>query len=321
METWISLSAVVFTQVALERPQLAETLSQPARKPNWIWNKVGSGLGAGLITDAKAIDWDLDQDMDLVLSSEWGSLQLWEKGRDGYVNRTQEAGLDVRKGMWMVLEAGDLDGDGDMDLIAGNWGRNTDYQKHLHHPIRLYHGDLDKDGRYDVLESYYDQSLKDWVPARDLVALGNAFGFVRQRYRRYADVAALSMTELFDGISSLEQWLEMQHLESGIWWNESDHFQWQALPFAARWAPVQSIAVMDWNDDGRPGSLFGAELSIPQPAFSLHGCRAGLLNRESRRKALSLPFGRRKWDSSLWRTICLSGCRLEWGWTGGSDRG
>ena len=69
-------------------------------------------FGAGLITDAKAIDWDLDQDMDLVLSSEWGSLQLWEKGRDGYVNRTQEAGLDVRKGMWMVLEAGDLDGDG-----------------------------------------------------------------------------------------------------------------------------------------------------------------------------------------------------------------
>ena len=234
-------------------------------------------LGAGLITDAKAIDWDLDQDMDLLLSGEWGSLQLWEKGRDGYVNRTQELGLDVRKGMWMALEAADLDGDGDMDLIAGNWGRNTDYQKHLHHPIRLYHGDLDKDGRYDVLESYYDQSLKDWVPAGDLVALGNAFGFVRQRYRRYADVAALSMTELFDGISSLEQWLEMQHLESGIWWNESDHFQWQALPFAAQWAPIQSIAVMDWNDDGRPDIFLGQNYQSPQPAFSRMDAGLGCL--------------------------------------------
>jgi hypothetical protein len=78
-------------------------------------------------------------------------------------------------------------------------GENTDYQRHIHHTIRMYHGDLDRNGSYDLVESYFEPESETWVPLRDLIALGNAFPFVRERHRTYAGCPRRMSMNFFKG--------------------------------------------------------------------------------------------------------------------------
>lgn len=231
----------------------------------------------GLVTDAKPLDWDGDKDMDLLVACEWGTLRLWDNVGGSFVEKTESIGFASRKGLWTALEIADLDRDGDMDIVAGNWGNNTSYQRHLHHPVRMYHGDLDRNGTYDLLESYFDPERQAWVPARDLIALGEAFPFIQSKHRTYVGVSRLGVENLFEGVAFPNQWVEAQRLESGVWWNEGGTFQWQALPIAAQLSPVSSIAVADFNGDKRLDIFLGQNFQALRPENSRYDAGLGLV--------------------------------------------
>ena len=231
----------------------------------------------GLVTDAKSLDWDGDGDQDLIVACEWGNLRLWENINGTFSEKTEVVGLASRKGLWTALEVADLDGDGDLDVLAGNWGRNTDYQRHNHHSIRMYHGDLDNNGSYDLVESYYEPESEEWVPLRDLIALGNAFPFVRERHRTYVGMSKTHVDELFQGISTLDAWLEVNTLETGVFWNDQGRFQWQPLPFEAQQTSVISLAVSDFNGDGHADIFMGQNFQSLQPEMSRFDAGLGLI--------------------------------------------
>ncbi|MBT5927177.1 MAG: VCBS repeat-containing protein [Verrucomicrobia bacterium] len=231
----------------------------------------------GLVTDAKSLDRDGDGDQDLLIAREWNTLVFWDNQDGVFIDKTQDVGLATRKGLWTALAVADLDGDGDMDAVAGNWGRNTDYQKHLHHPIRMYHGDLDRNGRYDLVESYYDPESDAWVPSRDLIVLGNAFPFIRERYRSYLGMSKTKVDELFQSVSQLGDWLEIDFLDTGILWNEEGQFRWQSLPLEAQLTPAMSIAVSDFNGDGQTDIFIGQNTQSLQPEISRFDAGLGLV--------------------------------------------
>lgn len=231
----------------------------------------------GLVTDAKPLDWDGDGDPDLLVACEWGTLRLWENVGGSFLEKTESAGLASRKGLWASLEIADLDHDGDQDVVAGNWGNNTSYQKHLHHPVRMYYGDLDRNGSYDIVESYFDPAIATWVPARDLIALGEAFPFVQTKHRTYVGVSSIGVEKLFEGVATLDHRVEVQSLESGIWWNEGGTFKWQSLPVEAQMSPVSSLAVADFNGDKRPDIFLGQNFQALRPENSRYDAGLGLV--------------------------------------------
>jgi len=62
-----------------------------------------------------------------------------------------------------------------LDIIAGNWGLNSEYQASSNHPVRMYYGDFSDRGALDLIEAVYDPMRGVEVPRRMRDALASAY--------------------------------------------------------------------------------------------------------------------------------------------------
>ena len=63
--------------------------------------------------------------------------------------------LTDKKGWWNFILPVDLNGDGQLDLVAGNLGLNSRLKANEKEPVRLYYYDFDDNGKKDQILSYY----------------------------------------------------------------------------------------------------------------------------------------------------------------------
>jgi hypothetical protein len=64
---------------------------------------------------------------------------------------TDQTGLAKMNGQWRTLTVADLDRDGDMDVIAGNIGRNNKWRVGAATPMHLYAEDFDGNTTTDII--------------------------------------------------------------------------------------------------------------------------------------------------------------------------
>ena len=109
-----------------------------------------------MVTDACWMDYDLDGDPDLVLVGEWMKVTVFRNDEGIFTDITREAGLDETSGWWNCIQVGDVDMDGDMDLIGGNLGLNSMLKASMQEPVEMYVNDFDNNGSPDqVICSYH----------------------------------------------------------------------------------------------------------------------------------------------------------------------
>ncbi|HYG36245.1 MAG TPA: VCBS repeat-containing protein, partial [Clostridia bacterium] len=205
---------------------------------------------AGLVSGAVWSDLDGDGWPELVLACEWGPVRVFHNGRGVLREVTKELGLAELTGWWNGVCAGDLDGDGRLDLIASNWGRNTKYQASKKRPAKMYYGDFDQDGTLDTVECRIDEASGREVPERDLESISAGLGFVRGRFPTHAQYARASVSDILgDNIKSARK-LEANTLDSMVFLNRTNRFEAVALPREAQFATSFAVCVGDYNGDG-----------------------------------------------------------------------
>lgn len=214
---------------------------------------------AGLVSGATFSDLNGDSAPDLLLACEWGPLRIFRNtaGRltewDAPVNLPgQAAPVALRQltGWWMSVTTGDFDGDGRLDIVAGNWGLNSIYESpSLARPLTLFHGDFDHNGSLDLLETEFDDSGRI-VPRRDMKKLSAGWPEVRTRFATHKLFALADATEVLGPHQSRARQVHAAMLSSVVLMNRGERFEVIPLPDAAQYAPVFGLCVADFDGDG-----------------------------------------------------------------------
>lgn len=212
-------------------------------------------LNAGMVTDAQWADIDGDGKKELIVVGDWMAVTIF-KYTNGKLAKLNS--LANSAGWWNCITVADVDGDGDLDLVAGNYGTNSKLRADSAHPAHLYEGDFDKNGQDECIPTYYKTDGKSYpyYLRSDVVSQVPA---LKKKFLRYDAYAGKSINEIFDE-SELKDAnvLDANQPQTCVFYNNGKGvFTMKALPQRAQFAPIFGIVVDDFNGDGIKDILMG----------------------------------------------------------------
>ena len=203
-----------------------------------------------LVTDAGTGDLDGDGAADLVVAQEWGSIRVF-LNRDGvFEDATQRLGLHKYSGLWQCAHLADVNGDGRMDIVAGNFGANTVYAMYPL-PVRLAYLDIPDSETVTAFEFHYDKGLDDWLPTRKYSVAINVFPSMAHDIPTSSRYASTNMEQILGDAFQTFKHKEINFLTSVIFLNEGGTFSVQVLPDEIQASPVFGVCSGDFNGDER----------------------------------------------------------------------
>jgi hypothetical protein len=205
----------------------------------------------GLVNGAVWSDLDGDGWPELILACEWGPVRVFHNEHGQLAEATDAMGLTRFTGLWQSVTTGDFDGDGSMDIVAGNWGWNSCWRATADQPLTLFFGDLAGRDNIDILEAEYDAPTGQWVPRalRDTVAA--AVPWLAERFPTHTSWSRATIPMVIGDHKDKMQKATATTLATTVFLNRRGRFEAIPLPIEAQFAPTFGICVADFDGDGR----------------------------------------------------------------------
>ncbi|MEL7532265.1 MAG: VCBS repeat-containing protein, partial [Bacteroidota bacterium] len=229
----------------------------------------------GMITDAQWFDWDQDQDVDLIVVGEYMPITVFRQ-ENGKFSRVEGAGLDSTEGFWNVIKGADLDGDGDMDFVAGNHGLNSRFRASKEKPVCMYINDFDQNGMVEqIVCTFNGEESYPLVLRHDLVT---QMPELKKKYLEYSAYKEQTVQDMFTP-AQLEKAIKLNAytLASSIIWNEGNgQFRVEALPLEAQLSPIFALSISDLDQDGQLDILAGGNQYRAKPEVGIYDASFGV---------------------------------------------
>ena len=235
--------------------------------------------GVGLVNGAVWSDLDGDGFPELVLACEWGPVRVFKNSSGALRDITAALGLDAFMGWWTGVTTGDFDGDGRMDIVAGNWGLNSEYAATRERPLVALHGDLLDRGGMDWIETEWDIVRRELVVRRRLDVLGKVLPNLSERFTSHRQFSEASVKAVLGPQMARARQLEATTLASTVFLNRGDRFEAVPLPIEAQEAPVFGVNVADFDGDGMEDLFLSQNLFCTTPEMPRLDAGRGLLLR------------------------------------------
>jgi hypothetical protein len=242
----------------------------------------------GLVNGAVFTDLDGDGAPELVLACDAGSIRVFRAAAGRWRELTRAFGLDRYRGFWTGVTAGDVDGDGRMDIVASNLGRNSKYEKFK--PLKMHYGDFDQNGTIDIIESTFSKQRGGDLPLQSFHIVSTALPFLKERFPKVQGYAEATLADIYGTALSSTQTLELNWLDSTVFLNRGATFEPRPLPIEAQFAPASSICVADMDGDGDEDLFLGQNFFAVSPETSRYDGGVGIwLRNNGRAEFTSVP--------------------------------
>jgi hypothetical protein len=205
-------------------------------------------LDLGMVTDASWADIDGDGRPELVIVGDWMPVTIM-RFEMGQFRKTAE--LPNSSGWWNCLTITDVNHDGYPDLVAGNFGLNSNIKADSLHPAKLYTDDFNKNGNTECIPVYYKtdgRAYPYWMKGE----MEKEIPQLKKKFLQFKSYAGKQFSEIFTA-EELKQAivLTVNETRSSVFLNDGKgHFKMQALPVEAQLSPVFAALVYDFNGDG-----------------------------------------------------------------------
>ena len=208
----------------------------------------------GVVRSALWSDYDNDGWLDLLVVGEFMAVTIF-KNQKGKLEKIDMKSLSATKGMWNSINGHDLDLDGDMDYVLGNFGLNTRFRPTKENPVKIYAKDFDENGIIDPIMTHYRDGREVPVHLRD--DLFKQLITLKKALPTYNDYASASITDIVppDVLQEAELFTWNYSNNACLVNNGDSGFELVPLPYQAQIAPIYGTRIQDFDEDGIPDIL------------------------------------------------------------------
>lgn len=222
----------------------------------------------GMVSDAVWSDVNNDKLPDLIVVGEWMPIKVFIN-ENGFFDAPKI--LPGSAGWWNCIEANDIDNDGDIDYLLGNYGLNMKFKASEQKPFNMYVSDLDNNGRTDVILEWFTAEDSKPYPFASKQDLTSQMPFLKKKALKYQEFAKMQVTDLFEN-EKLKSAIKgnVTNFSSSILLNDKGNLNLISLPLEAQLSPIFTFSVIDFDKDGIKDFYAGGNFYKLKPEVGRH---------------------------------------------------